>query len=76
MSVLLWIIAATMIDGLISLVGAATLVLKKETLGKLLMVLVAFSTGALLGGAFLHLMPEAIEAMEPSAAFGYLLVGF
>ena len=76
MSVLLWIIAATMIDGLISLVGAATLVLKKETLDKLLMVLVAFSTGALLGGAFFHLMPEALEAMKPSVAFRYLLVGF
>jgi len=76
MSVLLWIIAATMIDGLVSLVGAATLVLKKETLDKLLMVLVAFSTGALLGGAFFHLMPEALEAMEPSAAFRYLLAGF
>lgn len=76
MPVLLWIIAATMIDGLAALVGAVTLVLKKETLNKLLMVLVAFSTGALLGGAFLHLMPEALEAMEPSAAFGYLLLGF
>ncbi len=76
MSVLLWILAATIIDGLIALVGAAALLLKKETLGKLLMVLVAFSTGTLLGGAFLHLMPEAIEAVEVNTAFGYLLVGF
>jgi len=76
MSVLLWIIAATMVDGLVSLVGAVTLVLKKETLNKLLMVLVAFSTGALLGGAFFHLMPEALEAMEAPAAFRYLLLGF
>jgi zinc and cadmium transporter len=76
MSVLLWIIAATMVDGLVSLVGAVTLVLKKETLNKLLMVLVAFSTGALLGGAFFHLMPEALEAMKPPVAFGYLLAGF
>ncbi|MBM3304173.1 MAG: ZIP family metal transporter [Candidatus Aenigmarchaeota archaeon] len=73
---LLWILAATILDGLIALVGAATLLLKKDVLGKLLMVLVAFSTGALLGGAFLHLMPEAIEAMEASAAFSYLLAGF
>ncbi len=76
MSVLLWILAATIIDGLIALVGAAALLLKKETLGKILMVLVAFSTGALLGGAFLHLMPESIEAMEAGTAFSYLLVGF
>jgi len=76
MSVLLWIIAATMIDGLVALVGAVTLVLKKNTLDKLLMVLVAFSTGALLGGAFLHLMPEALEAMKTSVAFSYLLAGF
>jgi len=76
LDVLLWILAATIIDGLIALVGAAALVLKKDMLGKLLMVLVAFSTGALLGGAFLHLMPEAIEAMEATTAFSYLLVGF
>jgi len=76
MTVLLWIIAATMVDGLVSMVGAVTLVLKKETLNKLLMVLVAFSTGTLLGGAFFHLMPEALEAMKPSVAFNYLLAGF
>lgn len=76
MSVLLWILAATIIDGLLGLVGVFSLFMKDKTLGKIILVLVAFSAGALLGGAFLHLMPEAIEAMEVSAAFSYLLVGF
>lgn len=35
--------------------------IKKESLEKILLILVAFSAGALLGDAFIHLLPEAIE---------------
>jgi zinc and cadmium transporter len=66
-----------MIISLIAFVGALTLVLKKELLNKALLILVALSAGALLGGAFLHLLPEAIaDKGVDLAVFLYLLLGF
>lgn len=54
-----------------------TLILKKELLNNILLGLVALSTGALLGGAFLHLLPEATrEKGADLAIFLYLLLGF
>jgi zinc and cadmium transporter len=54
-----------------------TFFLKRELLNRTLLVLVALSTGALLGGAFLHLLPEAItEKGADLAIFLYLLLGF
>jgi zinc and cadmium transporter len=71
------ILVATSIISLIAFVGIFTFILKKELLNKLLMVLVALSTGALLGGAFLHLLPEAIaEKNAELPIFLYLLLGF
>lgn len=46
-------------------------------LDALIQPLVAFAVGALLGGAFLHLLPEALERAGPGVAvFGMLLAGF
>jgi len=61
MSTLWQIILATLAISLISLVGILTLSLKDETVKKFLLALVGLSTGALMGGAFLHLLPEASE---------------
>ncbi len=46
-----------------------------------MLVLVAFSAGGLIGGAFLHLLPEAISEVGAASSgtlnlFSYLLVGF
>lgn len=81
MSVLTWIIGATFVISLIAFVGALTLFLKEKLLNKILMVLVSFSAGALVGGAFLHLMPEAIievgvDEVSILNVFLYLLLGF
>ena len=46
---------------LLSLVGAGSLLLKRELSKKQVLYLVSFSVGGLLGGAFFHLIPEAIE---------------
>jgi zinc and cadmium transporter len=43
----------------IALVGVVSVVLTEDQLKKLLLPLVAFSAGSLLGGALLHLLPEA-----------------
>jgi zinc and cadmium transporter len=46
----------------VSLLGAAALVLRRETLQKLLFLLIAFAAGGLLGDAFLHIVPEVAES--------------
>lgn len=46
---------------LLSLSGASTLVFKPEVLRRSLLPLISFSVGALLGDAFLHLLPELSE---------------
>jgi zinc and cadmium transporter len=46
---------------LISLIGIFTISINKERLNKSLNLLVALSVGGLLGGAFLHIIPELVE---------------
>ncbi|MBM3249638.1 MAG: ZIP family metal transporter [Candidatus Omnitrophica bacterium] len=79
--VLVWIISSTLLVCIISLIGIFTLAVKEELLKKLLSGLIGLSGGALIGGAFLHLLPEALEESpaEPvfySLVFGILLFFF
>lgn len=61
----------------IALVGSVTLLLEEETLQKLLLPLVAFAAGSLLGGAFFHMLPGAMEgAGFQLSVFVWLLGGF
>ncbi len=76
MKTLLWIISSTLLISIISLVGIFTLSLREKFLEKILLILVALSAGALMGGAFLHLIPEAVEKFPGSNVFVYVLVGF
>ena len=81
MSILFYIIISTTLISFIAFVGAITLFLKEKLLDKILLSLVAFSAGALMGGAFLHLIPEAINKLGPketslSTLFLYVLFGF
>ncbi|MDP4007559.1 MAG: ZIP family metal transporter [Candidatus Peregrinibacteria bacterium] len=61
----LYSIVSVSIVSLISLVGLFTLSIKVKHLQRVLMFFVSFAAGALLGDAFLHLIPEA------SAEFGF-----
>jgi len=60
---LIWFysIASVVAVSLISLVGLSAISIQHEKLKKILIYLVNFSTGALLGDAFIHLLPEAVE---------------
>ncbi len=73
---LLFILVATIIDGFVGLIGVLTLWLREKSLKKILIIMVAFSAGALLSGAFFHMMAESLETMGALTAFAYLLVGF
>ncbi len=62
---------------LIALVGLFTLILKEATLRKIILPLVAMSAGALLGGAFLHMIPESIGKFKTNQmVFIWVLIGF
>lgn len=57
----LYSLISVSITSLISLVGVFTLSIKLEKLKRVLMFLVSFAAGSLLGGAFIHLLPEMVE---------------
>jgi len=59
----IWFYALTsvVVVSLISLIGIATLSIKIDRLRKILIYLISFSAGALIGDAFIHLLPEAVE---------------
>ena len=60
---------------LVSLAGAATLSLGRARLERIVFLLVAFAVGAMLGGALLHLIPEAYEALGSGPRTGGLVLG-
>ncbi len=73
--VLFWILASTTLVSLISLVGIFTLSIKGNLLHKILFCLIGFSAGALIGGAFLHILPECLENNKSTTVFSYLIFG-
>jgi zinc and cadmium transporter len=76
MSVPLWIIGSSLLISSIAFIGMVVLFLKDELLAEILLILVAFSAGSLMGGAFLHLLPETIEKSTEIEVFLWLLGGF
>jgi len=74
MNTLIWIILSTIIISLISFSGILALLIKRNLLDKILLLLVALSAGALLGVAFLHLIPESVELV--SSPFILIILGF
>ena len=56
-----YIIVSVLGISLLSFIGVFTLSLKKVTLDKMLLYLVALSAGTLIGTSFLHLLPEVIK---------------
>jgi zinc and cadmium transporter len=73
---LAYIFLATFIVSLISFVGVVTLALNDKILNKILLILIGLSAGALMGGAFLHLLPEAVEKSTGLDVYLFVLVGF
>ena len=77
MNAFLWIVGSGILMSAIALIGAVTLVLKEQTLQRIILPLVAFSAGSLLGGAFFHMIPAAVERVGPHPSlFLWVLVGF
>jgi zinc and cadmium transporter len=74
-----WILVTTVAISLIAWIGILTVFLNDALLDRILLVLVALAAGALIGGAFLHLLPRAIReygATDTLPMFLYLIGGF
>ena len=77
MDTLWWIFLGGVLMSAIALVGSATLLLSEATLNRIIMPLVAFAAGSLLGGAFFHMLPAALEdAPGDPSVFLWALIGF
>ncbi len=72
---LVYILLSTIIISLIAFNGAIALALNDKLLNKILLALVSLSAGTLIGGAFIHLLPEAVEVADENI-LAYALVGF
>ncbi len=70
------IIISALLVSILSFAGVVTMTMSGKLFQRILLLLVAFSAGALMGGAFIHLMPESLEKVEPLQAFTILLLGF
>ncbi len=71
-----WILGAAVLDALLGFVGVFSLWLSKKDMEKLSHVLMAFAAGSLLGGAFLHLLPESLEKFNGEEVLLLALAGF
>lgn len=60
MEALAWILGGGVLMTAIALVGSVTLLLRRSALQRIVLPLVAFSAGSLLGGAFFHMIPAAV----------------
>lgn len=60
---------------ILSLVGIFLLGIRERLLQRMLFVLISFSTGALLGDVFLHMLPEMTEEGFTSQIAGMILLG-
>jgi len=77
MNTLAWIVGSSLVMSAIALVGSVTLFLKEETLQRILLPLVAFAAGSLIGGAFFHMIPAGITRSGNTTSFYvWILAGF
>ena len=73
---LIYIIIASFLISSGSLIGIFSLAAGKKTVEKILLYLISLSAGTLIGGAFLHLMPEALEQLSGTTLFSLVLASF
>ena len=74
MNDLVAILASVTVVSLISFVGVIFIGLKESLLRKIVMVLVGFASGTLLGGAFFDLLPEAVDMINPPITIFYFVI--
>lgn len=73
---LLYILASTFLISLLSMAGLLFMFAKRKLIHKIVMLLISLSAGTLMGGTFLHLLPEASKLIEPEPLFMIVLSSF
>ena len=73
MNDLVAILASVTVVSLISFIGVIFIGLKESLLRRVVMVLVGFASGTLLGGAFFDLLPEAVGLINPPVTIFYFV---
>jgi zinc and cadmium transporter len=72
-----WIVGSGLLMSAIALVGSVTLLLSEQMRQRILLPLVAFAAGSLLGGAFFHMLPASLAAgMSEVTVYTLTLCGF
>ncbi|MFA6177867.1 MAG: ZIP family metal transporter [Candidatus Paceibacterota bacterium] len=72
----IYALIAVVIVSLVSLVGAFFISMKEELIKKYIFLLVSLAVGALLGDAFIHLIPEAFEnSLNPLSVSLFIVAG-
>jgi zinc and cadmium transporter len=72
---ILLILGSVLLVSLVSLVGVMFLGLRQQFLARLLLGLVGFASGSLIGGAFLHLVPHSLETISSATVFQLTILG-
>jgi zinc and cadmium transporter len=57
----LYSIGSAVLVSVLALIGILTICIHKKHIEKVILLLVSFSAGALIGDAFIHILPEAVE---------------
>jgi zinc and cadmium transporter len=74
---LAWIVVFGLAMSALALVGGLTVLLSESALKRLIMPLVAFAAGSLLGGALFHMLPTAVDELgNELSLYVWLAAGF
>jgi zinc and cadmium transporter len=73
--VLFLILISTFLVSIVSLIGIVTLAIKEKLLQQIIFCLIGLSAGSLIGGAFLHILPEVLESTHSISVFYYFILG-
>lgn len=76
MTPLLWIVLGGLAMSAIAMVGSVTLALSEASLRKVLLPLVAFAAGSLVGGALFHMIPAALTRRPAMSTVRWVALGF
>lgn len=73
-TIYIYTFASVAVVSLISLVGVFALSLREDVLRKYIFIFMSIAVGALLGDAFIHLIPEALENSGDTTLVGVLII--
>ncbi|OGI73533.1 hypothetical protein A3D42_02550 [Candidatus Nomurabacteria bacterium RIFCSPHIGHO2_02_FULL_41_18] len=71
----IYALASVLLVSLFSFAGALALSIREDVLRKYLFAFISLAIGAMLGDAFIHIIPEALESSLDPGTIGVLVIG-